>query len=58
MQTVVYRCHPCRKEYNPDDLPDLEEFDEEGNWQYPYPNCGKPVVWGLNHIAKPEETAQ
>jgi DNA-directed RNA polymerase subunit RPC12/RpoP len=44
---IVYRCHNCKKEYDPNELPDLEEFDEDGDWIYPCPECSKPVVWGF-----------
>lgn len=32
MATIVYRCHCCQKEYDPNELPDLEEFNEEGDY--------------------------
>lgn len=44
---IVYRCHSCKKEFDPNELPDMEEFDEEGDWQHPCPTCGKPLVWGF-----------
>ena len=47
METIVYKCHPCKKEFDPDDFPALEEFTEDGDWEYPCPICGKPVVWGF-----------
>lgn len=44
---VVYRCIPCEKEFNPNEVPEMEEFYEEGNWEHPCPNCKQPLQWGL-----------
>jgi DNA-directed RNA polymerase subunit RPC12/RpoP len=44
---IVYRCYQCQKEFNPDEVSELEEFDEVGDWQNPCPECRRPLVWGI-----------
>lgn len=44
---IVYRCHHCKKEFDPNELEDMEEFNEEGDWEHPCPICHRPVVWGF-----------
>lgn len=45
--TIVYRCYSCKKEFDPNEIPDMEEFDEEGNWEHPCPTCERPLKWGF-----------
>jgi DNA-directed RNA polymerase subunit RPC12/RpoP len=47
MTQIVYRCHICKKEFDPNDVSELEEFTEEGDWQNPCPICKRPLVWGI-----------
>ena len=43
---IVYICNPCEKEFDPNELPDDEYFDEDDNWIHPCPICRRPLNWG------------
>lgn len=44
---IIYRCYYCNKEYDPNDVSELEEFNEEGEWENPCPSCKQPLKWGV-----------
>ena len=44
---IVYKCPYCKKEFEVDELPEMEEFNEQGDWEYLCTKCRRPLVWGI-----------